>query len=116
MMVDESAEKAIGEIREMLFDLLTERFKDELEFGPIVVIPSYDHEGMEYLFSYIVFHGDRKKLDPAWTLGLSHHLWNRAEELGYPGVPIHMFVAPSEWPAMKKWIRREWPDMEKWLA
>ena len=98
MMVDE----ATDEIKQMLQDLLEERFKDELEFGPIVVMPRFDHDGEEYLRSYIVFHGDQKKLDPNWTVGLSNLIWQRAEDLGYPGIPIQLFVKSSEWPALAK--------------
>ena len=98
MTVDE----ATNEIKEMLERLLEERFEDELKFGPIVVMPHFDHDGEEYLRSYIVFHGDQKKLDPIWTLRLSNLLWQRAEELGYPGIPIQLFVKSSEWPALEK--------------
>ncbi len=98
MMVDE----ATNEIRKMIQDLLRERFKNDLEFGPIVVMPRFDDDGEGYLHSYIVFHGDQKKLDPIWTLRLSRRLWSRAEELGYPGIPIQLFVERSEWPDLEK--------------
>ena len=90
------AEEATEEIREMLWDLLSERFGDEFEFGPIVVRPRVDQDGDEYLHSYIVFKGDQKKLDPKRTLRLSGRLWPRAEELGYPGIPTQSFVEKSE--------------------
>ena len=96
------ADKGTEEIREMLRKMLAERFGDELEFGPIVVRPRVDHDGDEYLHSYIVFNGDQKKLDPKWTMRLSRRLWERAEELGYPGIPIQSFVEKSEWSALKK--------------
>ena len=96
------ADEATNEIKEMLQCLLEERFKDEFEFGPIVVLPRFDHDGEEYLHSYIVFEGDQKKLDPTWTLGLSRRLWSRAEELGYPGIPIQLFVEKSEWSGLEK--------------
>lgn len=86
----------------MIETLLRERFNDDFEFGPIVVTPRYDHDGEEYLHSYIVFKGDQKKLDPTWTLGLSRQLWARAEELGYPGIPMQLFVEKSEWPELEK--------------
>ena len=82
--------------------MLSERFKDEFDFGPIVVMPRFDDDGEGYLHSYIVFRGDQKKLDPTWTLRLSNRLWARAEELGYPGIPIQLFVEKSEWPDLKK--------------
>ncbi len=97
-----TVEEATNEIKHLIETLLRERFKDELEFGPIVVTPSFDHDGEEYLRSYIVFQGDQKKLDPTWTVGLSRRLWPRAEELGYPGIPIQMFVEKSEWAELEQ--------------
>ena len=96
------ADEATEEIRTMLWDMLSERFGGELKFGPIVVVPRVDHDGDDYLRSYIVFEGDQKKLDPMWTLRLSRRLWSRAEELGYPGIPMQSFVKKSEWPALEK--------------
>lgn len=97
-----TVEEATNEIKELIENLLRERFKDEFKFGPIVVTPSFDHDGEEYLRSYIVFQGDQKKLDPTWTVGLSRRLWPRAEELGYPGIPIQMFVEKSEWAELEQ--------------
>ena len=96
------ADKATGKIREVLRQMLNERFSDEFEFGPIVVIPRVDQDGEEYLHSYIVFQGDQKKLDPTWTLRLSNTLWPHSEALGYPGIPISLFVDRSEWPDLEK--------------
>ncbi len=96
--------EATNEIREMIQRLLDERFKDELEFGPIVVMPRIDDDGEVYLHSYIVFFGDQSKLDPAWTLRLSDSLWSRALELGYPGIPTQFFVEKSEWPEMEEML------------
>lgn len=94
--------KATDEISELIRNVLRKRFADELEFGPIVVLPRFDDDGEEYLHSYIVFDGDQKKLDPTWTLRLSRRLWSRAEKLGYPGIPIQSFVKKSEWPVLEK--------------
>ena len=98
MVVDQGTD----EIKEMIQGLLHERFKNEFEFGPIVVMPRYDEDGERYLHSYIVVRGDQKKLDPLWTLRLSGLIWPRAEELGYPGIPEQSFVERSEWPAMER--------------
>ncbi len=103
MTADEATE-ATTEIGDMIRDLLRERFKDEFEFGPIVVMPRFDDDGYRYFHSYIVFHGDQKKLDPIWTARLSGRLWPRSEELGYPGIPIPLFVERSEWPYLEKWL------------
>ena len=58
-----AAEEATVEIKTILQDLLRERFENEFEFGPIVVMPRFDEYGEEYLHSYIVFNGDQKKLE-----------------------------------------------------
>ena len=97
-----AADEATIEIKARIQDLLHERFENEIEFGPIVVIPRYDEDGERYLHSYIVFRGDQKKLDPTWTLRLSSRLWSYSEDLGYPGIPIQLFVERSEWPALEK--------------
>ena len=102
MLVDEATDEATNEIKETLQRLLDERFKGEIEFGPIVVKPKYDEDGIRYLRSYIVFKGDQKKLDPLWTMRLSRLLWDRAEQLGYPGIPDQSFVEKSEWPEFEK--------------
>ena len=96
------ADKPTDEMREMIRGMLSERFRDEFEFGPIVVMPRVDQDGDDYLHSYIVFKGDQNKLDPTWTLRLSNLLWSRADELGYPGIPIQLFIERSEWPALEK--------------
>ena len=98
MVVDE----ATNEIRDKIQALLRERFKNEFEFGPIVVMPRFDDDGQGYLHSYIVFDGDQKNLDPLWTLRLSNLLWSHAAKIGYPGIPIQLFVKRSEWPALEK--------------
>ena len=96
------ADNATEEFKQAIQDLLREQFNDEFEFGPVVVMPRFDEDGEEYLLSYIVFHGDQRKLDPRKTLRLSGRLWSRSEELGYPGLPSHLFVERSEWPALAK--------------
>ena len=97
-----TVEEATDEIKQLIHDLLSERFKGELGFGPIGVMPRVDDGGEGYLQSYIVFHGDQKKLDPTWTLRMSRLLWSRAEEFGYPGIPIQLFVERTEWPALEE--------------
>ena len=77
--------------------LLKDRFHDELEFGPIIVQRETDQSGCAYFHTYIIFEGDQKKLDPAWTVGLSSQLWPETIALGCPSVPIQSFVKKSEW-------------------
>ncbi len=81
---------------------LNERFKDDFVFDPILVKIRLDQDGDPYLHTYIVFEGNQKKLDPAWTAALPRHLWSFARELGFPSLPIQAFVAKSEWPSLRK--------------
>ncbi len=104
MPVEEAIDEATNEIKETLQRLLDERFKGELEFGPIVVKPKYDEDGVRYLRSYVVFKGDQKKLDPSWTVGLSRKIWDRSEELGFPGIPDQWFVGHEEWRTFKQHV------------
>ena len=78
-------------------DLLTERFQDDFIFDPIIVQSHFDEYDDEYLHVYIVFDGDQKKLDPAWTVGLSGRIWGDVEKLGYPNLPSRSFIEKSEW-------------------
>ena len=97
-------DEVTDEIRDLLQQMLDERFKGELEFGPIVVKPKYDEDGERYLRSYVVFKGDQGKLDPSWTAGLSRMIWDRSEALGFPGIPVQWFVGQSEWQTFKKHV------------
>ena len=90
---EEVQQKVAGLIR----DLLTERFKGDFVFDPIIVQSEFDEYDDEYLHVYIVFDGDRSNLDPAWTVGLSGRIWEDAEKLGYPNLPSKSFIKKSEW-------------------
>ena len=66
---------------------LHEKFRDDFEFEPILVQSELNLDGVGYLHAYIVFAGDQKKPDPAWTAALPRLLWPYAQELGCPGLP-----------------------------
>ena len=87
--------------------MLDERFGDEFEFGPIVVWAD-QNEDISFLRTYIVFEGDVHKLDPAKTSSMGDHLWTRATELGYPGVPLYSYVLKSEWPGLLRALKEAW--------
>lgn len=80
---------------------LGERFQDEFVFDPILVRTAWNLDGVRYLHAYIVFAGDQKKLEPAWTAALPRLLWPHAQELDYPGLPLQTFVEKSEWPRLE---------------
>jgi hypothetical protein len=92
-----------NEVRQML----DERFGDEFKFGPIEVWADQDDD-ISFLRTYIVFEGDMNKLDPAKTMSMKRHLWTRATELGYPGVPLYSYVLKSEWPGLLRALQKAW--------
>ena len=86
----------------ILQGILSDRFSDDFNFTEIRVEPLTDHDGEDYLHTYIVFEGDWRKLDPGKTLGISTILWPEAIRMGYEAIPIQSFVEKSEWMAMHR--------------
>ena len=86
----------------ILQGILNERFSNEFNFTEIRVEPRIDHDGEDYLHTYIVFEGDWRKMDPGKTLGISTILWPEAMKMGYGAIPIQSFVEKSEWMAMQR--------------
>ena len=74
--VDESTimEDPTGEIGATIRDMLEEHFQGTLAFNHILVEVKTDHEGDDYLHTYIVFDGNPGQLDPEWTMQLSGKL------------------------------------------
>ena len=66
-------------------------------FDPIEVIPKIDLDGDEYLHIYMVYDGDEKLLDSAWTLGFYELIWPKLIELGVESIPSKSFVEKSDW-------------------
>lgn len=95
------------EFADAIRQMLGEQFGDEFEFGPIEVWEDQDDD-ISFLRSYIVFEGDVNKLDPAKTSSMEEHLWTRAVELGYPGVPLYSYVLKSEWPGLLRALEKAW--------
>jgi hypothetical protein len=88
------------EYRELVDEILKERFPDGFSFTKIIVEPSTNLDGEDYIHTYIVFEGELKNLDPGKTLGISTRLWPDARKMGYAGIPIQSFVKKSEWTAV----------------
>ena len=84
-------------VGKLVGDSLRERFKDEFVFDPIVVEPAIDHDGDDYLDIFIIYEGDRKRLDPGWTVGLTVRLSDELLSLGVNTVCGHSFVPKNEW-------------------
>ena len=101
------AEDPTGEIGNTIWKMLEEHFQGALVFDPIVVEIKTDHEGDDYIHTYIVYHGGFDELDHDWTMKLSGKLWPRSRELGYPAIPIQSFVPKSEWKHLLRMLRRK---------
>ncbi len=85
------------EVEDFVRLTLTEKFKDEFKFGPILAVPKRDQYGDEYVHVYIVFEGDRTKLDPEWTGGLGLRIRPLLQKRGIANAPSKSFVEKSEW-------------------
>ena len=83
--------------RQLVSQILEERFPDGFPSMDIVLEPSINFYGEDYIHTYIIFDGDFKKLDPAKALGISTKLWPEAKRMGYVGFPIQTYVQKSEW-------------------
>ena len=82
--------------------ILKRELPETLVLDQIVVEDKTDHDGESYFHTYIVFEGDRDKLDPAWTITLPRKLWEICEGMGYDGIPINSFVQKDEWKELQE--------------
>ena len=92
----------IDKVGELVRKDLEERFRDEFVFDPIIVNPELDHYGDEFLHIYIIFDGDRKRLDPKWTIGIETRLLQKLPEGELPHTPGHSFIPITEWKQIYK--------------
>ncbi len=92
-----TTEETKTKVANIVRNALEKQYGDELVFDPITVIPKIDHEGDEYLHVYIVYDGDRDKMDPGWTVGLSGLILDGTTEEEIFRVPGTSFVEKSEW-------------------
>ncbi len=98
-------------IRTIVRDTLAERFStDEFVFAPIVVEPAVDEfgdgDGSPYLSILIIFDGDQKRLDPAWTGSLIRRIRPKLIEAGIEEFPSPGFIGKAEWRRVyPKWQR-----------
>ena len=83
--------------RQLVSQILEERFPDAFRSMDIVLEPSVNFDDEDYIHTYIIFDGDFKKLDVSKVPGISPELWPEAREMGFVGYPIQSFVQKSEW-------------------
>ena len=92
--------ETMAQVAQLTRELLEARFGDDFVFGPILVRSRIDQYGDEYVEIKTVYDGDRKNLDPGWTVGLSTRTWDALEAIGVPGLPACFgFVEKSDWEA-----------------
>ncbi len=94
-MITEKERDAVADI---ISETLIGKFGDTFVFDPIVVKPAVDPvDGQEYLRIRVTFDGDRKLLDPKWTVGLIGRIRPKMAELGIYEFPSTTFAEKSEW-------------------
>ena len=99
-LTDDVLEKVAHIVRQTL----DERFSsDEFIFDPIVVEPCIDHYGDEFINIKIVYVGDRKLLDPGWTVGLVRRIRPKMKDAGIhvTNFPHKTFIPKHEWEELK---------------
>ena len=95
MVTEEAKEKLVDAVRDILYE---QCFVDnEFVFEPIFIKTRLDAYGDEFLHIYVIYDGERSKLDPKRTLRLAMLLDPVLDELGIPGVPSRSFVPKFEW-------------------
>ncbi len=99
-------QEVIDKVEELVRKDLEGRFQDEFVFDPIIVNPELDHYGDEFLHIYIIYKGDRKKLDTKWTIGIERRLFDQLTEEEWPLWAGHSFIPLSEW---KKFYKEQIP-------
>ena len=112
MVTQERAEIVKSIVRETI----EERFAGEFVFDPIRVIPMVDEWGPDatgetYLRIYIVFDGDQKKLDPAWTGSLVRRIEPKLIAAGIEEFLSFSWVAKSEWEDLYRRLCRLNPEI-----
>lgn len=93
-------EEVLEKVTDIIRQTLDERFSsDEFIFGPIVVKPRIDYYGDEYMEITVVYEGDRKLLDPGWTLGLVRRILPKMKDEGIhvTNRPSKSFIPKHEW-------------------
>ena len=96
-------------------ETLEDRFKQELVFDPVLVVPAVDEfgdgDGSTYLRVLIIFDGDQEQLDPGWTSGLIGHIEPKLVDAGIEEFPSPSFIERSEWLSLYRWRRPPHPEL-----
>ena len=103
-------------VKSIVRETIEERFAGEFVFDPICVIPTVDEWGPDatgetLLRIYIIFDGDQKKLDPAWTGSLIRRIEPKLLAAGIEEFPCPSWVEKSEWEDLYRRLRRRDPEI-----
>ena len=103
-------------VKSIVRETIEERFAGDFVFDPICVIPTVDEWGPDatgetLLRIYIVFDGDQKKLDPAWTGSLIRRIEPKLIAAGIEEFPSPSWVEKSEWKDLYRRLRRGNPEI-----
>ena len=76
----------------------------DITFDSIFVQPRTDLDGDEILQMKIVYEGERKLLDPAWTVGLVDCIMPKLEAEGIflAKMPVYSFIPTFEWEELQR--------------
>lgn len=93
--------------------LLEDRFREDFVFDPIAAVPKIDEYGDEYVEIYIVFDGNQKKLDPAWTHRLIGLIIDELDAGGVEllHIPGTSFVKNSDWKRLYRKLYGEYESL-----
>lgn len=100
----ETAEKVEALYRERL----EAHFQGQLKFGPIVVEPTRDSEGVDTFRVTIIYEGASQRPDPQKAIEVMTSLTSNFEALGLPPVLIHSYVRKEEYPELVR-LRQQMP-------
>ena len=102
-----TTKETLEKVERIVRDAVERRFGQDFVFDPIVVEPRLDMDDDEYLHVYVVYKGDRKKLDTSWTLGLTGIILDETTEDEVWHIPSKSFVPSHEWHQIHAKNRRE---------
>ena len=93
----QTTQETVEKVEQLVREDLEERFKDEVVFDQIVANPELDWWGDEFVHIYIIYQGDREKLDPRWANGIERRLLAQLPEDELPNSPGHSFIPKRSW-------------------
>lgn len=100
----ETAEKVEALYRERL----DTHFQGQLQFGPIVVEPTRDSDGMDTFRVTIIYQSAGQRPDPQKAIEVMTSLSWDFEDMGLPPVLIHSYVSKEEYPELLR-LRQQMP-------